>query len=124
MVPTPAKDGRDLYAEAVKEGYRLAGLPEPRARLEALALEYHKTVEGEYGCPGQSCPGVKRLVLLLVAAVDDPPSEPALDRRGYWTARYAARHTAAALITKARELGVPAETLEALETVAGMVAYD
>lgn len=31
----------------------------------ARAIEYHKTVEGEYGCPGESCPGVQRLVLLL-----------------------------------------------------------
>lgn len=33
-----------------------------------LAIEYHKTVEGEYGCPGASCPGVKRLVALLEKA--------------------------------------------------------
>jgi hypothetical protein len=36
-----------------------------RARVEAAALEYHKatdgTGEGEYGCPGLSCPGVQRL---------------------------------------------------------------
>jgi hypothetical protein len=35
------------------------------ARVEAAALEYHKaedgTGEGEYGCPGLSCPGVQRL---------------------------------------------------------------
>jgi hypothetical protein len=33
--------------------------------LVAKALIYHKTVEGEYGCPGPECPGVKRLVTLL-----------------------------------------------------------
>lgn len=33
--------------------------------IEALALDYHKAVdgsgEGEYGCPGATCPGVQRL---------------------------------------------------------------
>lgn len=33
--------------------------------LVAKALIYHKTVEGEYGCPGETCPGVQRLVVLL-----------------------------------------------------------
>jgi hypothetical protein len=34
-----------------------------RALMEKLALEYHKADEGEgeYGCPGLSCPGVQRL---------------------------------------------------------------
>lgn len=26
------------------------------------AEKYHRTIEGEYGCPGQSCQGVQRLV--------------------------------------------------------------
>lgn len=33
--------------------------------LVQKAILYHKTVEGEYGCPGESCPGVQRLVALL-----------------------------------------------------------
>ena len=34
------------------------------ARLEALAYEHHKAVDGEYGCgwPQTRCPGVLRLV--------------------------------------------------------------
>lgn len=34
-------------------------------RLVQLAIAYHKNVEGEYGCPGPTCPGVQRLVRLL-----------------------------------------------------------
>lgn len=30
--------------------------------IETLAIEYHKTQEGEYGCNGITCPGVQRLV--------------------------------------------------------------
>lgn len=30
--------------------------------MAQAALTYHKTVEGEYGCPGLECPGVKRLI--------------------------------------------------------------
>ena|SRR3990167_296997 len=37
--------------------------PPPRAAIEQLALEYHKVHEGEYGCPGLSCPGVQRLIV-------------------------------------------------------------
>lgn len=33
--------------------------------LLKLAIDYHKTIEGEYGCNGATCPGVKRLVTLL-----------------------------------------------------------
>ena len=33
--------------------------------LVAKALMYHQTIEGEYGCPGVTCPGVQRLVTLL-----------------------------------------------------------
>jgi hypothetical protein len=36
------------------------------AKLEELALAYHKNPaplgEGEYGCPGLTCPGVQRLL--------------------------------------------------------------
>ena len=42
-------------------------------RLEALALHYHKTAEGEYGCPGLTCPGVQRLLTLLRDAEAPPP---------------------------------------------------
>ena len=42
-----------------------------------LALDYHKTVEGEYGCPGASCPGVQRLTALLLAALRRPSAEAA-----------------------------------------------
>jgi hypothetical protein len=39
--------------------------------LMALALDYHKNWgEGEYGCPGATCPGVERLSKLLRLAVD------------------------------------------------------
>lgn len=30
--------------------------------IEALAIEFHQQIEGEYGCPGATCPGVRRLV--------------------------------------------------------------
>jgi len=33
-----------------------------------MAIRYHKTVEGEYGCPGASCPGVQRILTLLLEA--------------------------------------------------------
>jgi hypothetical protein len=36
--------------------------------LEALAWSYHTTVQGEYGCPGLSCSGVKSLLTLLETA--------------------------------------------------------
>lgn len=35
------------------------------------AIAYHKTVEGEYGCNGATCPGVQRLVAFLDAATAD-----------------------------------------------------
>lgn len=38
---------------------------ELRKLMVLKALNYHKTVEGEYGCPGEECPGVQRLVTLL-----------------------------------------------------------
>lgn len=42
--------------------YARAQLERPdNSAIWALALDYHKTVEGEYGCPGVECPGVKRL---------------------------------------------------------------
>lgn len=50
------------------------------ALIAKLALDYHKTVEGEYGCgyPQTKCPGVLRLITLLqsLAALltrRDPP---------------------------------------------------
>ena len=57
-----------------------SALPVWLAQLKALALDYHKTWgEGEYGCPGQECPGVKRLVRLLLRGADlvqaCPPAE-------------------------------------------------
>lgn len=33
--------------------------------LEELAIRFHKEIEGEYGCPGASCPGVQRLILAM-----------------------------------------------------------
>ncbi len=55
--------------------------PQPQdARLLELATTYHKTVEGEYGCPGPSCPGVQRLVGLLELAVQ-PVAPPGADLR-------------------------------------------
>ena len=43
-----------------------------RAQLEAMALLYHKRTdgegEGEYGCPGLTCPGVQRLLKFAAAA--------------------------------------------------------
>jgi len=45
------------------------------AAIEKLAIEYHKTIEGEYGCPGKECPGVKKLVafgaMCASAAIDE-----------------------------------------------------
>lgn len=42
----------------------------PRDQIVSLALEYHKSQEGEYGCPGVSCPGVQRLVIFGNACAD------------------------------------------------------
>ena len=36
-------------------------------RLLEMAFAFHVGVEGEYGCPGQSCPGVQRLVAKFTA---------------------------------------------------------
>jgi hypothetical protein len=49
------------------------------AEFVSLALEYHKTVEGEYGCPGATCPGVQRLVSLLEQAALIRPAPVAPD---------------------------------------------
>jgi len=40
--------------------------------IERMALDYHKTVEGEYGCgyPQTQCPGVLRLIQLLGSTVE------------------------------------------------------
>jgi len=39
-------------------------LPPLQQRLQSLAVEYHKSPEGEgeYGCNGLACPGVQRLI--------------------------------------------------------------
>jgi hypothetical protein len=37
-------------------------LPTLREQIEQNALRDHKVVDGEYGCPGQTCPGVQRLI--------------------------------------------------------------
>jgi len=45
------------------------------AKIIELALEYHKGVKGEYGCPGIDCPEVKKLIAFgakcAMAAVDE-----------------------------------------------------
>lgn len=45
-----------------------------RQRLEVFALAYHKatdgTGEGEYGCPGVTCPGVQRLADFLQSSLE------------------------------------------------------
>jgi hypothetical protein len=55
-----------------------------RARVEAAALEYHKatdgTGEGEYGCPGLSCPGVQRLANFWTPIVEAALRAPAVSR--------------------------------------------
>ena len=38
-------------------------------RLLAIALQFHREIEGEYGCPGESCPGVQRLVAWLRSGI-------------------------------------------------------
>lgn len=38
-------------------------------RIARMALDFHRHVEGEYGCPGAECPGVLRLVALFTAAI-------------------------------------------------------
>jgi hypothetical protein len=53
----------------MKEPAPGVGAGAPRPTLFDVALEYHTTIEGEYGCPGASCPGVQRLVTLLDRAV-------------------------------------------------------
>lgn len=42
------------------------------AQLVERAIEYHKADwgEGEYGCPGATCPGVQRLVRFAKCFVD------------------------------------------------------
>ena len=37
------------------------------ATLRKVALAFHRDIEGEYGCPGESCPGVQRLIAKLTA---------------------------------------------------------
>lgn len=45
---------------------------EQRAQaIERLALSYHKEQEGDYGCPGVECPGVKRLAIFGRACADE-----------------------------------------------------
>lgn len=70
-----------------------------RQTIEELALEYHKRDrdkggEGEYGCPGATCPGVQRLIGFAKCVLAwAPPDEilpngvnVAVVRRGYdWT---------------------------------------
>lgn len=40
-------------------------------RVEQFAIAYHKDIEGEYGCPGLTCPGVKRLITFAMQCVDE-----------------------------------------------------
>ena len=47
-----------------------------------------------------------------------------IDGRGYWTARYAARGAAGALLKEAKRVGVTEAQWEALRAVAADVAYD
>jgi hypothetical protein len=68
--PIPAKDTEAL-----------------RTRLEALAIRYHKVQEGEYGCDGATCPGVKRLLAFAesaVAAADALSAPPQPIGAGVW----------------------------------------
>lgn len=53
---------------AVGRGNVLQRIPTPDSIL-AVAIQFHKMVEGEYGCPGESCPGVQRLVVALTKLV-------------------------------------------------------
>lgn len=41
---------------------------EIRAELEKLALHQHMVIDGEYGCPGVTCPGVQKLITFAEAA--------------------------------------------------------
>jgi hypothetical protein len=54
------------FREAMQERSEPAAASVPlRQQVEEAALAYHKatdgTGEGEYGCPGVTCPGVQRL---------------------------------------------------------------
>jgi hypothetical protein len=47
-------------------------------------LEYHKTIEGEYGCPGLSCPGVQRLIAFALKCVAAAPVPCAASPADQW----------------------------------------
>lgn len=82
-----------------------------------LALQYHKTVEGEYGCPGVGCPGVQRVLAQLEVRASLPnDTSPVLllrsrarwyehgcqgleDLEGYWTSGALFRDVAGDLTT-------------------------
>lgn len=56
---------------------------EARAQIEQLALKHHKEQDGEYGCPGVTCPGVQRLTEFgLACAGVTPALSPASDHSG------------------------------------------
>lgn len=68
----PLTDGRGRIAVRNVSTDRLSYIPKwslrrgsvvPRAddNVIRIAIDFHKHVEGEYGCPGASCPGVQRL---------------------------------------------------------------
>ncbi len=60
--PTGGADVGEVAAGAVPQ--------QADDRLLALAIEYHKSPDGEneYGCNGATCPGVQRLYKLLIRA--------------------------------------------------------
>jgi hypothetical protein len=64
------RDGHWLKYEDVEKLFTALHGLHNQADLEALALKYHKEVEGEYGCgyPQSKCPGVLRLIELLQQA--------------------------------------------------------
>ena len=47
-----------------------------RERIAKLAIEYHKSQEGEYGCNGLTCPGVQRLIVFANAAIHEALAGP------------------------------------------------
>lgn len=60
-----AKDVRD-FATLTRDllaALHASGAQPQAGTLEALALQFHRTIEGEYGCPGLACPGVQRLII-------------------------------------------------------------
>jgi hypothetical protein len=51
-------------------------------KLLELAFAFHVSIEGEYGCPGATCPGVQRLAVAFAALKGVGQSHPQVNIEG------------------------------------------